>query len=202
MRVRYPKAYAYLSTFKDTLLLRSGYQQLRQGEPFYILSNTGPWLFSPYKVVWKRMAPRMEAAVLSPSHHPALGHRPIMHKETSVFVATESPEEAHYLCAILNSTPVDYVARSYSVGKSFGSPHLLKQIAIPRFDRANGLHARLSDISREAHAGPATSLSEIEFRLDDLIAPLWGIKSSAIEQMRANLLEQQAISSQASRSEE
>jgi hypothetical protein len=202
MRVRYPKAYSYLATFKDTLLLRSGYKQLRQGEPFYILSNTGPWIFSDFKVAWKAMAPRMEAVVLSPFQHPALGQRTIMHKNTVVFIASDSPEEAHYLCAVLNSTPVDYIARSYSVGKSFGSPHLLKQIAIPRFDLANELHARLSEISREAHAAPATSLSEIESRLDDLIAPLWGIKSSAIEQMRANLLEQQAISSQASRPEE
>src|SRR3989304_5264775 len=119
---------------------RSGYKQLREGQAFYILSNTGSWLYAPFKVAWKSMGTRLEATVLETVNDPLIGTRPVMHKNTVVFIAAENRDEAHYLCAVLNSAVTDFIARSYSVGKSFGSPHLLQQIAVPVFDPTSALH--------------------------------------------------------------
>jgi len=197
MRVRYPKSYAYLSQFKSILLSRSGYKQLREGEAFYILSNTGPWLYAPFKVAWRSMDTRVEAVVLELVHDPFLGVRPIMHKNTIVFVAAEERDEAHYLCAILNSATTDFIARSYSVGKSFGSPHLLQQIAIPAYDPALPLHRRLAELSQRAHAlapiadrtgGTATTgLATIEREIDKAAATLWGITPSEMLDIKRSL---------------
>jgi hypothetical protein len=126
--------------------------QLREGQPFYILSNTGEWIYSPWKVAWKSMATNMEAAVLSETNDLFVGRKPIMHKNTVVFVACQSEEASHYLCAVINSTITNFIAKAYSVGKSFGSPHLLQQICIPIFDAKNALHGRLAKLSQQAHA--------------------------------------------------
>jgi hypothetical protein len=137
-----------------------------------------------------------------------------MNKNTIVFVATEDREEAHYLCAVLNSVMADFIARSYSVGKSFGSPHLLQQVAIPVYDPASPLHQRLAELSQMAHelAAQATArgeegavspgvrevraayprpktLADIEHAINDAVAELWGITPAELEEIQRGLEE-------------
>jgi hypothetical protein len=193
MKAQYPLTYGYLKRFEPVLLRRSGYVQLREGQPFYILSNTGEWLYSLWKVGWKRMGTEMEAAVLSEVDDPLVGKKPLMHKETVVYVACESALEAHYLCAALNSTIVNFTAKSYSVGKSFGSPHLLEQVRIPRFDAANPLHLRLAELLQQAHelaaARDEAGLTAVEAQVDDAVAELWGIGDKELQAIRRSLEE-------------
>ena len=193
MKVKYPLTYSYLKRFEPVLLRRSGYVQLRQGQPFYILSNTGSWLYASWKVGWKRMGTRMEAAVLQEVDDPLVGKKPLMHKETVVYVPCESRQEAHYLCAVLNSTITNFTAKSYSVGKSFGSPHLLEQVNISRFDPGNPIHTRLAALSQQAHqlaaAGDEAGLAAVEAQVDEAAAELWGITDRELKEIWRSLEE-------------
>jgi hypothetical protein len=142
------------------------------------------------------MGTNIEAAVLTKVADPFVGKKPVIHKNTVVFVACESEPEAHYLCAALNSTIVNFTAKSYSVGKSFGSPHLLEQVRIPRFDPANPLHARLAALSQQAHAlaaGPdlpgLRDLAGLEAQVDEAAAELWGISGKELQEIRRSLEE-------------
>ena len=100
LSVRYPKTYAYLKHFEPELRSRSGYRRyFSEDDPFYSLFDVGDYTFAPYKVVWERIASRMGAAVVK-----ADGGKPVVPQETITLVASDSPEEAHYICAVLNST--------------------------------------------------------------------------------------------------
>ena len=193
MKARYPLTYSYLKRFEPILLHRSGYIQLREGQPFYILSNTGNWIYSPWKVAWKSMGTNIEATVLAKATDPLVGGKPVLHKNTVVFVACESEQEAHYLCATLNSTITNFIARSYSVGKSFGSPHLLEQVRISRLNTANPLHVRLAALSQQAHqlaaADDEASLTTVEAQVDQAAAELWGITERELREIRRSLEE-------------
>ena len=47
----------------------------------------------------------IHAAVVEPIDDPLLGRRPVVPQETCVLIACASADEAHYLCAVLNSAP-------------------------------------------------------------------------------------------------
>jgi hypothetical protein len=95
---------------------------------------------------------RMNAAVVEAA-------RPVIPQETCVFIAAESGDEAHYLCASLNGGRVDSIVRSHSVesGKGFGSPGILEYLAIRKYDPASSEHRALAARSREAHALTASA---------------------------------------------
>jgi len=200
MQHRYPRSFAYLSRFRHILLTRSGYKLLRSGEPFYILIDVSKYTFMPYKVVWPRIASRVNAAVV---------YEDIMPQETIAFVTSNSLEEAHYICAVLNSVAFNFTAVSYSQtgGKSFGSPHLLENIRVPRFDPANPVHQRLAALSQRAHevAGELSTdsqsdkrtaelkqeLTEIEALVGQAAAELWGVTEKESREIQESLEELQ-----------
>ncbi len=77
-----------------------------------------------------------------------------------MFIETESSDEAHYLCAVLNSDETDALVRSYSVagGKGFGTPGVLDHLPIRKYDPANSAHRALAAQSREKHRLTAENL--------------------------------------------
>jgi len=115
--------------------------------PFYSMFDVGTYTFAPWKVVWTRLA-RIEAAVVSLHEG-----KPIVPQETVTLVECPSANEAHYICALVNSSPFQFAAISYSQegGKSMGSMHILEHIRIPRFDPNDPVHLRLAELSEQAH---------------------------------------------------
>ncbi len=80
-----------------------------------------------------------------------------------------------FACALLNSIPVRTLVRAYSLELSLSS-HLLDHVAVPRFEPANPIHARLSLLARNAARALAPGqLETIEREVDALSARLWGI---------------------------
>jgi hypothetical protein len=155
MRERYPKTLGYLERFRDELLSRALYRKYHQeaGRPFYSQFNVGPATFLPFKVVWKRMAGDLAAAVISRWDGP-LASRLLLPLETTAFIGVGSGEEAHYLCAILNSGPVRAFVRSFSsAGRGFGTPFVVSKIRIPAFAPADALHRKLAEASQAMHEG-------------------------------------------------
>jgi len=154
LRRQAPRAYEYLARFKSVLRARrSGIvRAMMERTAPYAMFGVGPYSLSPWKVVWRRMTREFTAAVVGTMSLGGLPERPILPQETITFIPCEREQEAHYLCALLNSPQVLARARSCSVagGKSFGTAGMLADMGIPKFDRENAIHRRLASLAKSA----------------------------------------------------
>ena len=190
MQNRHPMAYAYLTQFRGLLERRAAYRRYQSQAAFYSMYDVGPYTLAPVKVVWRRMDRRINAAVVEPVDDVRLGPRPVIPQETCVLVAVDSVDEAHYLCAVLNSAIAGFVVSSHSVcgGKSFGSPGMLDYLAIRRYDATHAVHRKMSQASRRAHhaAAAGRETAAIQHDIDRLAMALWGLRPEDIPQATAS----------------
>ncbi|MEN3027625.1 MAG: SAM-dependent DNA methyltransferase, partial [Chlorobiota bacterium] len=146
---------------------------MKVGKPFYSMSEIGDYTFAQWKVVWREQASKMTASVIGPCDG-----RPTVPDHKLMLVDCGSEEEAHFVCACLNSSLGQFVAQSYAVEIQM-DPHILDHIRIPRFDPSNSVHIRLAELSQEAHeaakAGDEKRLQRIESEIDQTAAKLWGL---------------------------
>ena len=179
MQREYPQTYAYLRRFEPVLSGRAAYRQYQQRKAFYSMYNVGSYTVAPVKVVWRRMDRRLSAAVAQQADDPLLGARPVIPQETCVLVEAGSTAEAHYICAVLNSSIVNFLVSSHSVcgGKGFGTPGMLDFVKLRRFDSGDPRHVELSACSRMAHLAAACGNhpDETQRRIDQLAGELWGL---------------------------
>jgi hypothetical protein len=176
MMVKWPRTLEYLLAFKTELLNRAAYKKYHADtdRPFYSQYNIAGYTFARYKVVWKRMANDIVAAVISQAKT-EFGWKTIIPTDTTSLFATEKEDEAHYLCAILNSLPVRKFIKSYSsAGRGFGAPSVMEHVGTPKFDPKNKNHIRLSGLSKTLHQlrldGKETEMSKLEEEVD---ATVW-----------------------------
>jgi hypothetical protein len=162
MQQRCPQTLAYLRQFESLLTARAAYRRYQDRKPFYSMYNVGPYTAAPVKVVWRRMDRRMRAAVVEEADDPLLGRRPVIPQETCVLIAVDSAAEAHYVCAVINSSVVGFLVAAHSVGggKGFGTPSILDYVRLRRFDPCDRRHASLASLSQAAHAVAASRPSE------------------------------------------
>jgi hypothetical protein len=150
--------------------------------------DVGPYTVAPIKVVWRRMDRRINAAVVETVCDPRLGLRPVVPQETCVLVAAAAADEAHYLCALVNSAVAGFLIRSHSVrgGKGFGTPSVLDFLPVRQFDGENHGHRELAAASRAAHraAAAGNDIGPIQDCIDRLSAQLWGLSRGDIETIR------------------
>jgi len=166
--------------------------------PFYTMFNIGEQSFAPYKVVWKRMASDLEAAVLSRVETP-IGEKDAIPTDTTSLIPFTSEEEAHYVCAILNSSPVRFCVRSYSsAGRGFGAPSIVKHFRIPKYVKGNESHQEISELSKKAYGlakryyeqkdlEAREELKEVDGEIDKVVAGLYGITDDELEEVRKTL---------------
>jgi len=143
--------------------------------PFYTIFNIGSYSFSPNRVVWSRMSNDMRAAVCITGSSPQTEKPPVA-TDTTSFVSVKSEKEAHYLCALLNSTLVrDFIKSFSSAGRGFGAPSILTCIGIPKFDEKNDKHLKLARLSIEAHTAALgnNSLATIEEEIDKTVCSIF-----------------------------
>ncbi len=191
MATRLPKTYAYLKRFEGDLRKRSVYlRYFKETDPFYSMFNVGDYTFAPYKVVWPNIASELVCAVVS-SHE----EKTVVPQHIVTLVGLDDAAEAHFVCAVVNSSPVNFALQSYSQkgGKSFGTPHVLENIRVPRYDPSNPTHRSLAALSQEAHAaaaaGAAARVREIEAEVDQLAKDLWGLSQQELEEIQRSLEE-------------
>jgi hypothetical protein len=180
MQENAPLTLAYLKQFEAVLLSRGSnvVRDLAKRTAFYAMFGIGDYSFARYRVVWKRMAQKMEATVLTSAKTP-FGTKTLISTDTTSLITAVSKEEAHYICAILNSIVIDSYIRSFSSGgRGFGAPSIMKNIAIPPFNERNKLHLALVRASLEAHEAVARKqgLGDLENRINRLAKELWNIK--------------------------
>jgi hypothetical protein len=117
----------------------------------------------------------------------------ILPEHVHVLIAVRSHREALYASAAMNSTPFRAGAIGYSQvgGKSFGTPHLLRYLRLPRYDATSKLHQELVSASDAAHsackAGSSEGVAVVEAEIDRLAAHLWGIAEGELAELQAYL---------------
>jgi hypothetical protein len=179
MKAEWPRTFGYLAMFKQVLLSRASksIRQLAERTAFYAMFGIGPYTFARYKTVWQFMSRDVVAAVVS-QHRTPFGYKTVIPTKTVALFCTDKEVEAHYLCAVINSTLVREFIKSYSsAGRGFGAPSVMSHVGIPRFDAKSRLHQELAELSLKLHEAKACGRSEelepLEHRVDDCVRGLF-----------------------------
>lgn len=179
MKNRAPQTYSYLKKFEDKLLNRASYKlNYNDNDPFYDMHGATPSTVAPYKVVWREQKTPFTSAVIGSYDDQYLGEKPIIPSHKLMLVSLENEDEAHYLCAMLNSSIVSLIVSGYAVDVQIGT-HVTDHIDIPEYDPDNELHRELAEYSKEAHE--STDIEESMYEIDRLSASVWGISDSLKE---------------------
>ena len=203
MKRRWPKTFAYLKRFegkkkkskddrnnprRGTLRGRSGYRQFfKPADPFYSMYNVGPYTMAKWKVLWPEVGHTVRAGVCGPNKLNKV--KPSLPDHTIVAVPCESGNEAHFVAGMLDSSPARAAVAAYIV--MHPSPHIMKNIAVPQFKKANNLHARMAKLSKQCHAAAEKNdeetISELESEIDGVAAKIWGITNSELKAIQKAL---------------
>jgi len=195
MQRAYPHTWEYLKRFEPILRERAAFKRYftrkdKTGEvletgPFYSMFDVGDYTFAPWKVVWREQASQMTAAVAGLHNGKA-----VIPDHKLMLVDCNSPEEAHYVCAALNSSLSRFVVVAYAIGTQM-DPHILENICVAKHNVLNSVHRALAEASQEAHAaaaqGDANRLAEIEDRIDHLAPQLWDLTDRELASLRRGL---------------
>jgi SAM-dependent methyltransferase len=185
-QAKYPLTFQYFKRFETELSNRNGYQKYLapSGEPFYSIYNVGTYTLAPFKVCWLRVSDDLTACVIPQEVIP----------ETNVtFVSFDKEREAHYFCALFQSIIAKFIIGITSISGtgSWGSPHILEKIKIPKFDNTNKTHLELANLSKKCHEKTAAgiSVSDLEAQIDELAAELWGLTKDELKEIQESLRE-------------
>ena len=139
-----------------------------------------------YSVVFREISTEPQAAFVEAYTDYDLGRsvRPLIDHKLS-FLTLESREEALYLTAMLNSTPMKDLLRSFVSGTSI-SPAAIEKAPIPEFDPTSQDMKRLAalggDIVSTEPAKRAERASELQEEVDGLVLSIAGAESTYVPQ--------------------
>jgi hypothetical protein len=124
LRTDFPYTYAYLKEFEELLAARADRRYYPEGSPFYTMRNVAESVEEEF-----------------------LGSRIPVTQHVVTLVPFTERLEAHYFCALVNTGVASLISASYSTSKSFGTPHVLEHVAIPKFEPSNPLHRSVASLS-------------------------------------------------------
>ena len=191
MKNQWPETYKYVSQFQRDLLERGSktIRELAEKTTFYTMYGIGKYTVAPYKVVWKRMASDLVATVVCAFATP-FGEKVCIGTDTTSLIPFEDVSDAHYVCALINSSLVVAFIRSFSsAGRGFGAPSIMSYVALPSYTPSNPTHETLSSLSKQAHqlAGQGKTregeLRQVEKEIDKQAAKIWGLSDSELAQI-------------------
>lgn len=159
-----PLLYKYYLSKKD-LLRKTEYNQRVQGGQgaFYSMTRVGLYTFAKYRVVFRNNT-KWNSCVISETETPwgetksylLLDHACSLSQDiTGIFI---NEDEAHYICAILNSELVTRYMINSSDSRSFKTDII---IHLEKYNPLSSTHKELSDLSKKAHN---KSISESEIK--------------------------------------
>jgi methylase of polypeptide subunit release factors len=188
MEGQYPRLHSYLARFEALLRSRAAFRRyFKDTDPYWSMFNISSFTFAPWKVVWREQASTFTAAVVGP-----LNGRPVIPDHKLMMVEAATKEEAHYLCAVLNSAPARLAIISYVIQIQMDT-HILENINVPKFSTRNKLHQRLADLSEAAHRATASGdegeLRHIEEAIDICAAQLWDLTEEMVIDIKQSLEE-------------
>jgi hypothetical protein len=198
------KTWAYLKRFEKPLRERSVFKRYftrknkKTGKvietgPFYSMFNVGDYTFAPWKVVWREQSAWFTVAVIGPQDGEV-----VVPDHKLMLVGCYGEQEAHYLAAMLSSSPVLLAVWAYAISIQ-QTTHILNNINVPDFDTDHTTHIRLAFLSQRAHelapqayAGDKTAQAELrqaEEEVDRAAAALWGLSEQELADVKASLQE-------------
>ncbi|MFX0098945.1 MAG: hypothetical protein ACFFCS_05145, partial [Candidatus Hodarchaeota archaeon] len=172
LKENFPATLQYLNFFKKHLENRASRWFKGGNKPFYSLFGIGPYAFKPCKVVWSSIGYAHSFAVAPPVKDDFIGTKVIIPDNTIGYIPLDTLEEAHYICGILNSGLIEKHFASISTKSKWGiSINMVKRLPIPKFEKNNEMHIKISNFSRKAHdlkkdGNDVTNLEEI---LDEIV---------------------------------
>ena len=179
MKTETPKTYEWLSDFKDQLLARTLFKKMfdEAQNPFYSIFDLADW-DSKYKIGWNSMGFYPDFLVISTVDDPKLGKKMVLPEHVIEFIPASSKKEAHYICAVLNSSIVKKSLRTLSDGGKSGlSRTILSRIRLDKFDPKNPLHDALASLSIEAHSiaekNDLPELKKVEKSINETVEQLY-----------------------------
>ncbi len=102
-----------------------------------------------------------------------------------MMIGVESEEEAHYLCALLNSSSSQVLIRDFTIETQL-STKLLDFLRIEKYVPSNELHKEISSLGKNAFdlasVNDSKALSALQEKIDYASSRLWGVTK---EQMAA-----------------
>ena len=175
LKNKYPKTWDWLNLFKKELLGRKSKSFAKQ--PFYSIYGLGDW-DSKFKVVWCNMGFNPDFVVVSSVEDEILGKKILLPEHIMSFIPSNNQQEAHYICAILNSSLIRKLLPTLSQkGKSALSGTIIKKIKLNRFSSKNNIHIELANLSIVAHKlakeDNEAQLKDIETRIDEIVKALY-----------------------------
>ena len=169
-----PKTWEWLNDFKEQLLERKSKTFAK--EPFYSIYGLGDWN-SKYKVVWKSMGFYPNFVVVSTTNDKILGEKLMLPEHVLYFVPVNNANEAHYICAVLNSSLVRETLKALSSKSKSGlSASIVSKIRLDKFNPKNKLHKKLANLSKKAHQLAEKNdnrLREVEKEIDALVEKIY-----------------------------
>ena len=194
MKEKFPHTYTYLKNFEAILRERAAYKKYFNPEedPFYSMYNIGTYTFSRYKLAWKLISKDFISCVVRAITAEYIGEKVIIPNHKLMIIGLNRLQEAHYLCALCNSSISRVIVKSYAVETGL-SPHIMENINIPKFNAENKIHLRLSELSQQAHSaaklGIKGRIKDIEEEIDFLAASLWGLTRDELKGIKSSLAE-------------
>jgi hypothetical protein len=201
LKVNFPLTYKYFLSFKDILRNRTikPFLGKKNSLPFYLLDNMGIRTFSEYKVAWKKISGRisgkaeLNAFVVSPIK----AGKTVMLTEGLMFIPIDDRDEAHYVCAVLNSSVAYLIAMSYSLEVHI-TTDVTEYIHVPDYDPGNKIHKKLAELSEAAHdlateyfekksLTAKQELSRTESDIDSTVGQLYGLTKVQLNEINRNL---------------
>jgi len=159
-----PAVWKYLTKYKKELSDRKSPHLKKKG--WYSLFGVGDYTFSPWKVIWNALGARdINAAVIS---------KGIPNQAMHAYISLNDEKEAHYVCALMNSSPVRKLVAQYSRpgAKSFAQPGTVSKIPLPPFNQNEPRHKTLVKLSQCLHENQTPdekSLEQIDRLSEELI---------------------------------
>ena len=186
MRREYPKTYQYFKKFEAILRTRSGYRRyFKPSDPFWSIYNVGPYSVAALRVFWRQFIPQLRMTLHEPMRDKLLGTKISLTQHVVSFVPFEGKEEALYFAGCGNSSVVTLLHWKSSTSKSYGQPHILKTIAIPRYNPNDRTHRLMVELSGRCHEAAANGQDEeivgLERDVDKAAAGVWGITGDELK---------------------
>jgi len=188
LAVEAPHLYRYLSKFEPLLRQSASFRKYFDPtkDAFYSMYDVAQYTLSPVKVVWREIASRPNAAVVTQALTPFIGSKPVIPDHKLILVPFQNEAEAHYFCAIVNCV----VTELHVAALSGFYPSAIDDIQVSTYDPANPAHRRLSLLSMKAHElapngeKALSRLRSIEQQIDHSAASLWGISDFDLREIR------------------
>lgn len=189
------RTHQFLKRFQPVLETRASFKLYQKGAPFWSLWSTGPYTFSPWKVVWKEMSGgRFQAAYIgSASVHALDGkdkdgktvEKVVIPDHKVYFVACETEDEAAFLTGFLNAPLVAGGINAYASALSLGTS-VVEYLQTPSYDEDNTEHAALVTLSKALTNSSASPSATQYERLDEIVAAIVGIPQKVLDALHAD----------------